>query len=100
MTVERDHVIELASGSLIPLYEVKFIGSQYYVEVWSWISTKRSLFFCVDMPSLSITVINAFDLRETEFFGSRQDPYVIVRSDVDTRQTGVHMDGGRNPGSF
>lgn len=52
------------------------------------------------MPSLNITVINAFDLRETEFFGSRQDPYVIVRSDMDTRQTRVNMDGGRNPGSF
>ena len=46
------------------------------------------------MPSLNITVINAFDLRETEFFGSKQDPYVIVRSDMDTRQTRVNMDGG------
>lgn len=67
---------------------------------WTGFSTKQSFFFCIIMPSLNITVINAFDLRETEFFGSKQDPYVIVRSDMDTRQTRVNMDGGRNPGSF
>lgn len=49
------------------------------------------------MPALSITIVNATDLRETEFFGSKQDPYVIVQTDCDTRKTTTHMDGGRNP---
>ena len=49
------------------------------------------------MPALSITIVNATDLRETEFFGSKQDPYVIIQTDCGTRKTTTHMDGGRNP---
>ena len=57
-----------------------------------------SSLFVYLMPVLTLTIVNATDLRETEFFGSKQDPYVIVQTDCDTRKTNTHMDGGRNPG--
>ena len=50
------------------------------------------------MPALNITIVNATDLRETEFLGNKQDPYVIIRSDCEECKTVTHMDGGKNPG--
>ena len=49
------------------------------------------------MPALSITVVNASDLRETEFLGNKQDPYVKISSDCDNCKTVTHIDGGKNP---
>ena len=50
------------------------------------------------MPALNITIVSASDIRETEFFGSKQDPYVIIQTDCDNCKTATHMDGGKNPG--
>ena len=52
------------------------------------------------MPALNITVVNASDLRETEFLGNKQDPYVIIRSDCEDCKTATHMVGGKNPSLF
>ena len=49
------------------------------------------------MPALNITIVSASDLRETEFFGSKQDPFVIIQTDCDNCKTNTHMDGGKNP---
>ena len=71
-----------------------------YVEQMNRFFNETVIFLLYHYAFVEYYCINAFDLRETEFYGSKQDPYVIVRSDMDTRQTRVNMDGGRNPGSF
>lgn len=48
------------------------------------------------MPEVIITFVDASGLRETELLGT-QDPFVVVRSDNDTKQTRVHTNGGKNP---
>ena len=54
----------------------------------------------LEMPALNITIVSASDLRETEFFGSKQDPFVIIQTDCDNCKTATHMDGGKNPGTI
>ena len=51
----------------------------------------------IEMPALNITIVSASELRETEFFGSKQDPFVIIQTDCDNCKTNTHMDGGKNP---
>ena len=60
--------------------------------------SERTFIFIPVMPALNITIVNATDLRETEFLGNKQDPYVIIRSDCENCKTVTHMDGGKNPG--
>ena len=48
------------------------------------------------MPEVIVTFVDANGLKETEFLGT-QDPFVVVRSDCDTKQTSVHSNGGKNP---
>ena len=44
------------------------------------------------MPEVIITFVDASGLKETELLG-RQDPFVVVRTDCDTKQTSVHTNG-------
>lgn len=48
------------------------------------------------MPEVIITFVDASGLKETELLGT-QDPFVVVRTDCDTKQTSVHTNGGKNP---
>ena len=47
------------------------------------------------MPEVIITFVDASGLKETELLG-RQDPFVVVRTDCDNKQTSVHTNGGKN----
>lgn len=49
------------------------------------------------MPNLNVNVIDAKDLKDTQLLG-KQDPYVEIRSDTQSRRTKVHNNGGINPG--
>lgn len=49
------------------------------------------------MVSLVITVMEATNLRETEFLG-KQDPYVEIRTDDAVRNTTVKQNAGTNAG--
>lgn len=49
------------------------------------------------MVTLTITILEATDLRETELLG-KQDPYVEIKTDNETRNTTVKQNAGRNAG--
>lgn len=48
------------------------------------------------MPQLLIQIIDAQNIADTEII-TKQDPYVVIRTDCDRQETFVCKDGGRNP---
>ena len=49
------------------------------------------------MVSIVITIMEATNLRETEFLG-KQDPYVEIQTSDTVRATSVKQNAGRNAG--
>lgn len=48
------------------------------------------------MPSVKVKVIEAVNIKNTQLLG-KQDPYVEIRSRIDSHRTKVHNNGGTNP---
>ena len=59
--------------------------------------SSEHIFLSNPMVTLTITILEATDLRETELLG-KQDPYVEIKTDNETRNTTVKQNAGRNAG--
>ena len=51
------------------------------------------------MADLTIILFDAHNLKETEVFG-KQDPYVEVRTNQQTKTSRTHNNAGKNPGIY
>ena len=49
------------------------------------------------MADLTVILFDARNLKETEILG-KQDPYVEVRTNQQTKTSRVHNNAGKNPG--
>lgn len=62
-------------------------------------SAINSIFNWIRMAELSVILFEARNLKNNELIG-KQDPYVEIRTNLQTMTSRTHLNGGKNPSIF